>query len=63
MNEQKKSKADARGYFYIVPGIIIIAVRFINYTPTWSTMDYLKVVLGVAAIIYGIYVLFKKDKQ
>lgn len=40
--------------FFIIIGAILILIRLIDYNRDWSILDWIKIILGVFLIIYGI---------
>lgn len=48
--------------FFIVVGVILILTRLIDYNKEWSIVAFLKVLIGIILIIYGI-VKNKKTKN
>lgn len=57
----QKINKKSSGFFFIIPGIILIIVRFIGDTENWSTVDIIKVLVGALMIIYGVWIFFKKE--
>jgi hypothetical protein len=55
-----KTKKKVPGFIFIIPGGILIAVRFIGENNNWSIIDIIKVAFGGLMMIYGIYVSLKK---
>ena len=58
-NIEKKQKK-VPGLFFIIPGAVLISIRFIGENESWSIIDFIKVGFGVIMIGYGIYVSLKK---
>ena len=49
-----------QSYFMIGGGVLLIIVRFLEDISTWSTVDLVKVAVGIALIGYGTFKLIKK---
>jgi hypothetical protein len=55
-----KTNKKVPGLFFILPGIILIVIRFIGENDNWSIIDIVKLAFGGLMIIYGIYVSLNK---
>lgn len=57
----QKINKKSSGFFFIIPGIILIIVRFIGDSENWSIVDIIKVLVGALMVIYGVWILLKKE--
>ena len=62
MTKEKKEKEfnPTASYLMIGAGACLIIVRFMSDTGQWSSLDILKVGIGVTIIGYGVFTLIRK---
>lgn len=59
MAKNKKEYSPSQSYLMIGAGACLVIIRFIGNNPSWSTINILKVSVGILMMGYGIFKLIK----